>query len=143
MALEYYIGLWGGGGGAPFEDKITDGSRIAIIGLSHGSWIDALTLAIERSGGKVETLPRHGGTGGKMDQIVIDPGDWITEVSGTYGSYVTQLTLRTQKGQVYTYGGDDGSTPFSYTIPKGFELIGFYGRSWTYLDSIGVIIREL
>lgn len=77
-------------------------------------------------------------------QIELDyPDEYLTSMSGNYGllgayELVTSLTFQSNRS---TYGpfGSGGGKPFSFTSGAG-KIVGFFGRSGIYLDSIGAYI---
>ena len=81
-----------------------------------------------------------GGGGGARKDLLLQPGEYITEVFGRSGDYVDSLTIRTggSRSQTMTWGGSGGSRSFDYKAPPGTEIVFFWGRSGQYLDAIGV-----
>ena len=80
----------------------------------------------------------HGG-GGVNPQAPLNlrAGEFITLISGTSGSYVNQLTLKTNYGQSVTYPPSPNSAPaFSWTVPAGATLVGFQGTCGSYLNQL-------
>jgi hypothetical protein len=80
-------------------------------------------------------------------QITLDPMDYITEISGTFGTaydndcVVTSLKISTFKGKDdKTYGKPNG-TPFRIPVLDGGRVVGFFGRSGDMLDAIGLYVR--
>jgi hypothetical protein len=79
-------------------------------------------------------------------QITLDPTDYVTEISGTYGTaldndcVVTSLKISTFKEKDNkTYGNPNG-TPFHIPVRDGGKIIGFFGRSGDLLDAIGIYV---
>ena len=78
-------------------------------------------------------------------QITLDPTDYVTAISGTYGtafdndSVVTSLKISTFKEKDNkTYGTPNG-TPFHIPVREG-KVVGFFGRSGDMLDAIGIYV---
>ncbi|XP_003573652.1 horcolin isoform X2 [Brachypodium distachyon] len=88
-----------------------------------------------------------GGPGGDEQnvQITLDPTDYVTGISGTFGTafdndrVVTSLKISTfkEKDGSKTYGKPNG-TPFHIPVRDGGRVVGFFGRSGDMLDAIGV-----
>ena len=72
--------------------------------------------------------------------------EYISGISGRYGNYIDKLRIRISStgkadDREVAFGGTCGHTDFHFEAPKGMEVIGFIGRSATYLDAIGIIVR--
>jgi hypothetical protein len=79
-------------------------------------------------------------------QIILDPTDYVTEISGTFGTafdndrVVTSLKISTFKEtDQKTYGKPNG-TPFHIPVRDGGRVVGFFGRSGDMLDAIGLYV---
>jgi hypothetical protein len=135
----YRMGPSGGLGGAPFYDTNVPGnSKVVEVRVRHGSWIDAVQVIHDRG-----ELSLHGGSGGRLSRITLAPGEHIRAIGGRYGRFVDSIRIYTNRRSSPIYGGSGGSVDFYYEAPAGFEIVGFLGRSGTYLDSIGVIMRKI
>ena len=137
----------GGTGGKHFQDIPNNLVRISKIKVRSGWWIDAIQTVWEKSDGSTKTSPRRGGKGGGSNEFVLQAGEYITKVSGTYGTYVGSLTFHTNNKRTSpTYGlakGNGSGKTFELKAPKGSAIVGFYGRSGDYLDSLGIITRSI
>ncbi|KAJ8756003.1 hypothetical protein K2173_024548 [Erythroxylum novogranatense] len=138
------VGPWGGSGGDSWDDGGTyDGIRS--IYVAHGLCIDSI-CAVYDYNGKPVTANKHGGTGGKIDEIKLDyPDEFLVGVSGYYGNFWFMYVIRsiTFESNRRTYGpfGDEVGTPFTFTVESG-SVVGFKGRSGWYIDSIGFYISN-
>jgi hypothetical protein len=71
----------------------------------------------------------------------------VKEVSGTYGTpFDPSVTLIVTLNIVttittYSFGGGASSTAFSIPVQNGGQIVGFFGRSSSLLDAIGVYIH--
>jgi hypothetical protein len=105
-------------------------------------------------------LPPHGGQGGGPNEVNLDSGDFLTEVSGFYGPwfgrpYILQLTFRTRNGKSYgpfgTMNYSSSRTPFSFRANNNEQIIAFLGSIVPgleagggyseYMTSLGVTIQ--
>jgi hypothetical protein len=86
--------------------------------------------------------PHHGGRGGTYYVLTLQPGDYITGISGKYGTFVDSIQIHTNQRVSRRYGGPGGSADYIYEAPSGWEVAGFCGRAGTYLDAIGVVLRR-
>ena len=79
-------------------------------------------------------------------QIVLEPHEYIKTVSGTVGTFGDSIIVRSLEviTNLHTYGpfgkADSEQTPFELSAVNG-KIIGFHGRSGSYLDAIGVYIQ--
>ena len=117
---------------------------------------------------RVGLLGMHGGPGGKRHEIHLQDGEFVEQISGKHGTYVDSVKIRTSR-KIYPeasvepgessgeagsasidsgvesaveqrYGGEGGSVSFSYTAPKGYQIIGICGRAGQLLDALGVVL---
>ena len=126
------------------------------IVVRHGDIIDRLQVCYGD-----ECLFARGGNGGEESTFEIEPGDFLIEVSGDYGTWfgwtaIMQLTFKTQNGKTATYGTKNYASnikPFSFTAnPDTKErILAFHGstfsgnlangRATSFLGSLGVTIQ--
>ena len=59
----------------------------------------------------------------EFDKITLEPGDFISNISGFSGAFFDKLVITTVKGEVYTYG-DDRDDNFDFEIPDGMIISG-------------------
>ena len=146
----------GGPGGSPFDDSdlgnfirspyplpgptLAGSVQIASVTVFSGVYIDSIQVTYAPSEGITGQPEKHGGGGGHPQDLLLQPGEYITEVSGRSGDYVDSLTIRTggSRSQTMTWGGSGGSRSFDYKAPPGTEIVFCWGRSGQYLDAIGV-----
>lgn len=133
----------GGSGGGPFDDVAAapaDVIAIKSVRIRHGWMVDAIQVEYLLSNGKTYTAAGHGGGGGGESTITFEEGETIIRVEGRSGSLIDQLTFttRTRSGKTQTYGpyGGGGGGPFVI----GGNVKGFFGRSGSMLDAIGVYL---
>ena len=125
-------------GSATFRDEATD---IVGITLRSGWWIDAIQL---KSNSKV--FPSRGGTGGGYKEFILNQGERITRVSGTfgglYGNYIISIQFHTNQRSSPVYGEKRGSQNFNFRIPQGYVFAGFTGRYGQHLNGLGVLYKK-
>ena len=81
-------------------------------------------------------------------QVKLDfPDEVLVSVSGHYGSVcgtpviIRSLTFQSNSSKYGPFGTEDG-TPFSLPVSSG-KIIGFHGRSGSYLNSIGFYLKQV
>ncbi|WVZ99180.1 hypothetical protein U9M48_044513 [Paspalum notatum var. saurae] len=141
------VGPWGGTGGYPWDDGVY--STIRQIVISHGAAIDSIRIEYDLKGRSVWS-ETHGGTdgGSETDKVKLDfPDEVLVSVSGHYGSVcgtpviIRSLTFQSNSSKYGPFGTEDG-TPFSLPVSSG-KIIGFHGRSGSYLNSIGFYLKQV
>jgi hypothetical protein len=126
--------VYGGDGGSPFTDDLTQVCRLAGMVVRHGSRIDAITSIWELPDGSQVTGTRHGGTGGSESSFTLEKDEYINRIELRSGSEVDSLTFFTDTGNKFgPFGGSGGG---DHTIVGG-PINGFFGRSGSRLDAIG------
>ena len=125
---------YGGNGGAPFADNLTEACRLIGFNISSGSYIDGIQGIFSDCNGNQFTGPWYGGDGGNRNQVLFAPGEELSTVNGRSGSYVDQLTFVTNRN-TYSFGGGGGA-PFS--LPASNAIGGFFGRFGRYIDQFGL-----
>lgn len=141
------VGPWGGTGGYPWDDGVYSTIRQIVIG--HGATIDSIRIEYDLKGRSVWS-ETHGGTdgGSETDKVKLDfPDEVLVSVSGHYGSVcgtpviIRSLTFQSNSSTYGPFGTEDG-TPFSLPVSSG-KIIGFHGRSGSYLNSIGFYLKQV
>jgi hypothetical protein len=83
----------------------------------------------------------QGGNGGTLSEFAIEDDEYITSLRGRCAPYVDSLVIHTNKRTSIQYGGTGGSTDYKLDIQyPNQELVGFLGRSGSWLDAIGVVL---
>ncbi|XP_035833065.1 jacalin-related lectin 19 [Helianthus annuus] len=140
------LGSWGGNGGDEWEDGAHNGVRE--ITLVYGSCIDSIRVTYDNNG-KPFLAEKHGGFGGtKSAQIKLQfPEEILVSVSGHYcrvvyggNPVIRSLTFKTNKRTLGPFGVQEG-TPFNFST-NGGRIVGFYGRSGWFLDSLGFYLSR-
>jgi hypothetical protein len=131
--------LYGGSGGNPFSaEDIPSGARIAEIRISAGDRIDSVQMIYDLPDGSTVEGQRRGGSGGRQRIFRLDSDEYITGISGRYGTVVYSLQIQTNKKTSPLYGGSGGSDTFRIEVPSGSQVVGFVGRAGQYIDAIGL-----
>ncbi|XP_043709001.1 jacalin-related lectin 3-like, partial [Telopea speciosissima] len=142
------VGPWGGQEGARWDDGVYNSVRQMVI--THGAAIDSIQIEYDEKGCSIWS-DRHGGTGGwRTDKIKLDfPQEYLVSITGYYGCLtqwgpiiIRSLSLESNRKKYGPFGTQEG-TQFSFSITSGKIIAGFYGRSSSYLDSIGVYLKPL
>ncbi|XP_020102100.1 protein GOS9-like [Ananas comosus] len=136
------LGIWGGNGGN-FHDIDGHPTRLAKIVIRSGDVIDSLAYEYVQDG-KIISVGPWGGSGGKSTTIDFQSGEFLTAINGTTSSFgnirnlLRSITFITNVRKLGPFGVEHG-TPFSIPIAHG-RVVGFYGRSGSYVDAIGIYL---
>ena len=137
------FGYSGGGGGIEFKDYvIPQNSTVKEVIIRSGEYVDAIGIVHRTAEGTSYPLDMHGGGGGVRKEFRLEPNEYITEINGRYGEIVDSIQIHTNRKVSPKYGGSGGNKEYRYIAPEGTEVVGFYGRSGTYLDAIGIVFRQ-
>jgi len=113
---------------------LADHPVLASIQLWGESWMNQIGTSYQTTSGTVQFV--HGNPSGAyvMPSLNLAIGEFVTQISGTAGSYINQLTLKTNLGQSVTWPPNAHSaSSFSWSVPEGATLVGFQGSSNQYL----------
>ncbi|KAL9673167.1 hypothetical protein QQ045_029421 [Rhodiola kirilowii] len=141
------VGPWGGDGGRPWDDGVFSGIRQ--IYLTRNDAINSVQIEYDRNGQSVWSA-KHGGNGGSTTHpIKLDyPNEVLTCISG-YASplckdgnskIIRSLTFYTTRGKYGPFGEEVGT--FFTSVKTRGKIVGFHGRSGSYLDAIGVHMQH-
>ncbi|XP_040378101.1 salt stress-induced protein-like [Oryza brachyantha] len=138
------IGLWGGQGG--------DASDISVrpkrlLGLTIFSSDSVRSIAFNYIGEDDEQyfIGPWGGADGFCTDINLDSSEYVTEIYGTHGpvyeltDVVTYLRIVTNVNNTYEVGRRNG-TEFSIPLQDSAHVVGFFARSGTLVDAIGIYV---
>ena len=113
---------------------LADHPVLASIQLWGESWMNQIGTSYQTTSGTVQFV--HGNPSGAyvMPSLNLAIGEFVTQISGTAGSYINQLTLKTNLDQSVTWPPNAHSaSSFSWSVPEGATLVGFQGSSNQYL----------
>jgi hypothetical protein len=71
-----------------------------------------------------------------LQTLYLQPGEFISDVSGSYSNVLVSLEIRTSLGRSMRVGGN-GGTPFRFANPYGSQIVGFYGGCGGHMHNIG------
>jgi hypothetical protein len=126
---------FGGSGGAPFSDDLTEVCRLAQVTVSHGRYVDAIQCVWELPDGALLTGKRHGApNSGNPSTFKLAKGEHINRIEMLSGGGIYSLTFYTSAGNKHgPYGGSDGSPEVIVAAP----ITGFFGRCGAGIDAFG------
>src|ERR1051325_5959147 len=127
-----YTKVNGGSGGIFFSDDLTLVTRLAGFVINSGWFVDGIQGIYQRCDGSLSYGLWNGGSGGSQVKVNFAADEYITNISGSAGWYIDQITFVTNKATYGPYGGSGGS---AWNIPND-KIGGFYGQSGQYVDAI-------
>ena len=134
---------FGGTGGTAFNDisAIPGSAAVSALSLSTGNRVDNIGLTL--SGGTTVT---HGGTGGTPATLALNSGEYPVSLYVCQASYNGDNRLfyakwTTNLGRTLS-GGTTTSDCTTFTAPSGYEISGFFGRSGSEVDKLGVFYTK-
>ncbi|KAM4632071.1 zymogen granule membrane protein 16-like [Discoglossus pictus] len=81
--------------------------------------------------------PYYGNAAGTLHEIVLHPGENITQVSGKVASYVNELIFVTSLGRLFRFGQPSGTSFNDFPLYPGTTLRYVSGRYSSLIHSIG------
>ncbi|CAN6340583.1 unnamed protein product [Urochloa humidicola] len=144
------IGPWGGGGGDPRDDIVAAGvapHRLESVVIRCQNAVDAISFTYAGVDGAPRKAGPWGGSGGRERKVKFGATEVIKEISGTYGPFkghaciVRSITFVTNVGKHGPFGKPAEGTPFSVPVQDGGRVVGFFGRSGSLLDAVGVYVH--
>ncbi|KAL2944842.1 Mannose/glucose-specific lectin, partial [Bienertia sinuspersici] len=133
-----------------YRMQLEEGDRITEVTIRHGAIVDAIGLTVAKKNGNT-VYQQFGGNGGAPAKIVLEDGEYLTRISGTYGNYqyqenevvVGSITIHTNLKPIgYGPYGKNGSVENvqKFTSPEQSDgpIVGVFGRNNKYLESVGV-----
>ncbi|MFC5941064.1 jacalin-like lectin [Micromonospora harpali] len=129
---------WGGPHGTPFTDLDAVGPRVTTVSLRAGSRLDQIGVRLADG-----ASPTHGGTGGTPATLTLADGEYVDRVTLTQGkkdgrTRIFSVRLTTNLGRTLA-GGTPTGDAVTFTAPPGGRLAGFFGRSGSEVDQLGVL----
>ncbi len=129
----------GGRGGGGFSDpEPQPGTRVAEVHVRSGDHVDSVQMLLALPDGRTIMTPRHGGSGGRLDIFRLDPGEYVTGLSGRCGDVIDSLRIQTNRRTSQLFGGRGGDRDFVIGVPAGTQAVGFTGRAGDFLDAVGL-----
>lgn len=112
--------------------------RIYGMVIKAGAIIDGLLLYYIREDGSIYAAGYAGGNGGTFHGYLFEDDEYIWALNLRTSQRVNQITIWTSH-KTFSHGGYGGSYTSNYTNP-GEQILGFYGKSGTYLNKLGGLI---
>ena len=138
----YILGPSGGTGGTGFTDEAVPIYDVYFLDIWTGSVVNGIFIQWGETG-HGEKGNGHGKLEGIKHRFYLQQGEYITGISGRYGTFVDSIIIQTNLGRVSSsYGGPGGSAEYIYEVPSGWEIAGFCGRQGDVIDAIGVVLRK-
>ncbi|CAH0518339.1 unnamed protein product [Peronospora belbahrii] len=133
---------FGGSGGTAFSDinLVEFGQRASSIEISAKNRVTSVTLRRDRPTKRVLS---HGGSGGTSQSLSLADGEYVNSMEiywakKGFSSRIFYLQLSTNAGNSIAVGRKTNNNS-TITAPNGFQLGGFFGRSDSELDQLGLI----
>lgn len=123
------------------RQAILSTDRITGIAIQHGRRIEQIEL--EYSIGEGFNLVEHiGNDAGEWSYINLEPGEFITYITGQAGTLIDQITFHTSLRRTFGPYGGSGGQYFELTVPSDAMIIGFTGKVGPSIKQIGLIYRR-
>jgi hypothetical protein len=123
------------------RQAILSTDRITGIAIQHGRRVEQIEL--EYSIGEGFNLVEHiGNDAGKWSYIKLEPGEFITYITGQAGTLIDQITFHTSLRRTFGPYGGSGGQYFEITVPSDAMIIGFTGKVGPSINQIGLIYRR-
>ncbi|MEB3317362.1 MAG: jacalin-like lectin [Cyanobacteriota bacterium] len=116
---------------------------ISSITLWGGDWMNQMQINYSSLGGAAQFT--HGTVGGaESTPLELTTDQFINAISGIAGDYINQLNLSTTATTSLQWPTNPQSSgSFSWALPAGCVLVGFQGRSGSYLNALEPIVIQL
>ncbi|KAG5543204.1 hypothetical protein RHGRI_016078 [Rhododendron griersonianum] len=144
-------GPWGAQRGRHWDDGVFLGIKRVLLGtgdegMTGRKVVKGIKFEYEQRDGKSFMSPWHGNAYcSHLIELDSAAGEVIVAIEGFYGpvkgsegfEVITSMTIYTDRRKYGPFGEEETGTHFS-SAPSGGKAIGFFGRSGTYLNAIGV-----
>ncbi|KAM4632210.1 zymogen granule membrane protein 16-like [Discoglossus pictus] len=129
-----FSGEYGGGGGKRFSQSGNqlDGALTAIRVRVNRNYV----VGLQARYGTVWSS-YQGGKLGDLEEIFLHPGENVIQVSGKYSTYIRRLMFITNKGRMFSFGKDYGTSFNGVPLFPNTVLRYFSGSSGSVIDAIG------
>ncbi|KMT12833.1 hypothetical protein BVRB_4g089250 [Beta vulgaris subsp. vulgaris] len=134
-----------------YRFQLAEGERISAFSVRHGYIIDAISFVVTKKDGSTYT-EKFGGNGGSESKVTLKAGEYVTRITGTYGNYeynkggpvIATLKICTNLNPAGygTYGGFPNGQAFESPAKTDGPVVGTFGRSGEFLESLGILIRK-
>ncbi|MBF3819672.1 hypothetical protein ISG09_31075 [Burkholderia pseudomallei] len=139
------IGLWGGNGGSA-QDISVPPKKLLGVTIYSSDAIRSIAFNYIGVDGQEYAIGPWGGGEGTSTEIKLGSSEHIKEISGTHGpvydlaDIVTYLKIVTSANNTYEAGVPNGKE-FSIPLQDSGHVVGFFGRSGTLIDAIGIYVH--
>nr|AYM54441.1 ricin B lectin [Phaselicystis flava] len=132
---------YGGSGGDAFADEVGSVARITGLTLLYTEHVNQITTTYLRHDGSSRSAV-HGTAvaGSRSVTIALEPGEWITEITGRCGKLLDRISITTNLRTFGPFGGADGSEFAIRSLPMQ-PIVGLFGRSGQKIDAIGAFYQ--
>lgn len=138
---DFAVGPWGGSGGGYYECiPPTQQTKVYSMAIRSGARVDKISIWYKHQG-EIYIACEAGGSGGGFHLQFFDEDEYIKEIIGNSGARLDRIGIKTNK-KYFAYGGWGGS-PFRFSVPQGYHINGFFGRSGAEVDALGVYVSRL
>ncbi|CAL9198003.1 unnamed protein product [Musa hybrid cultivar] len=133
-------GPWGGNGGITWDMGQAD--HISNVKIHYIDAVFAFDFTFTVDG--VTKTINVGGDAPQYNEITLEDDEYFTFISGYFKTmwttdvFITQLTLKTNKGNSVSAGNAIGSH-FSLNLEDEGKILGFFGREGSPIDAIEAI----
>ncbi|KAM0897453.1 hypothetical protein ACQ4PT_022557 [Festuca glaucescens] len=138
------MGPCGGGGGDAREMDVRHVNRIVMLVVWHDIMVDAMMVSYELDSAEEQRLQWGSPRDANRSEICLEPDEYLIGVKGNVGNSNGWFRLRslTFVGNRRTFGpyGTEEGAPFDLPAAGG-RIIGFHGRSGTFLDALGTYVN--
>lgn len=112
--------------------------RIYGMVIKAGAWVDGLLIYYKREDGSIYAAGYAGGNGGNFHGYLFEEDEFIWALNLRTSNVVNRITIYTDN-KSFAHGGYGGSYRAYFTDP-GEQVLGFYGKSGTYLNKLGGVL---
>ncbi|KMT09550.1 hypothetical protein BVRB_6g130110 [Beta vulgaris subsp. vulgaris] len=141
-----------------YRVQLADGERFTKLTVDSGYIVDGIKFVIAKPDGSTRTV-QIGGTSPPtsthfVNQIVLKDGEYLTGVSGTYGYDIDRKQVDVATLKIRTNFNPQGYGPYgqgknvenltAFSSPNITDgpVVGVFGRSDGFIESIGVLVRK-
>ena len=133
----------GGIGGEEFSDDVSaNDCQVMEVHIYAQEQVHGIQIIHETCDGCRHAFPLHGRASGECHILNVAADEFITSISGRYGTQVASIRIQTNKKQSPPLGEEGGDGFYRYEAPSGAEIVGFCGRASDTVNAIGVLLRR-
>lgn len=143
--LTYQSGPAGGNGGDQNQDspavaQIPADAVVTGITVWSDSQIEQIVIGYQSASQGAGTVTFKGtSTGTSQTPVLLQPGEYITSIQGTFDNIVQTVGIVTNLNQYGPWGTSFGNRNYRFDIPGNCRFTGIFGFNGSHIDSFGVI----